>query len=110
MDAPLPADAYIQASEIQSAHVNFYRDYGFLVARDVLSTDEIEEIKAETLSLFRGERGLIDGLQPAAPQDTELDTLRKYLCIHFPHKPCHAASQDSYSRLERQRGTIHRHA
>ena len=86
MDAPLPVDAYVQASEIQSAHVNFYREQGFLIARNMLSSDEINEIKAETLSLFRGERGLIDGLQPAEPQDTELDTLRKYLCIHFPHK------------------------
>ena len=79
-------DAYIQASDIKKEHVNFYRDHGFLIARDLLSQAEVEEIKSETISIFRGERGLIDGLQQANPQDTESDTLRKYLCIHFPHK------------------------
>ena len=79
-------DAYIQASDIKKEHVNFYRDHGFLIAQDLLSQAEIEEIKSETISIFRGERGLIDGLQQANPQDSESDTLRKYLCIHFPHK------------------------
>ncbi len=75
-----------QGSDVTPAHVAFYEQNGFLIAKDLFSAEEVQEIKDETLQLFRGERGLIEGLQEAAPGESEMDTLLKYLCIHFPHK------------------------
>ena len=86
METSVHCDAYITGSNIKKEHVNFYQKSGFLVAQNLLSHLEVEEIKDETLKIFRGERGFIDGLQPAIPEESEIDTLRKYLCIHFPHK------------------------
>ena len=79
-------NAYVNASEIAPIHEEFYASNGFLIAENIVSPSEIEEIKAETLHLFKGDRGLIEGLQQAEPDDQEFDILRKYLCIHFPHK------------------------
>ena len=78
--------AYVQGTAIESAHVDFYRRNGFLIARGLFTAREIQEIKEETLRIFRGERGQIEGLQIAGSEESEADTLLKYLCIHFPHK------------------------
>ena len=36
--------------------------------------------------MCRGERGEIDGVMPASEGDDDDGVLRRYLCIHFPHK------------------------
>ncbi len=64
----------------------FYRENGYLVVPDVLNPDEIEELNAETLSICRGERGKVRGLQPALAGESDEDVLGRNLCIHFPHK------------------------
>ena len=33
-----------------------------------------------------GERGDVDGFEPGMPGESEDDVLRRYLCVHFPHK------------------------
>ncbi len=79
-------NAYIPSSGILPANVDFYKKNGFMIAEGLFSMAETEEIRAETLHIFQGGRGMIEGLQEAGSGETEFDILRKYLCIHFPHK------------------------
>ena len=72
---PLPAEA-----------LTFYRENGYLVVEDCLSAAEIAELRDETTQVCRGNRGAYGGIVEAAPGDTDDEILRRYLCIHFPHK------------------------
>lgn len=64
----------------------FYEDNGYLIIPNALSHDELEELRAETLSICKGERGEVRGFEPNVPGEIDEDVLRRYLCIHFPHK------------------------
>lgn len=64
----------------------FYATNGYLIVPDALTQTEIDELRAETTRICRGEAGEIRGVAPAAPSDSDADVLRRYLCIHFPHK------------------------
>ena len=44
------------------------------------------EIKHETLDIFKGKRGNIDGLLDVEETATDYDILKHYIAIHFPHK------------------------
>lgn len=68
------------------ADAAFFRENGYLVVPDALRPEEIEELRRETVRLCRGESGPIRGVVPASPIDTDDDVMRRYLCIHFPHK------------------------
>ena len=63
-----------------------FREQGFLLLEDALTPDEVEVLRDETVRICRGERGEIQGLERASPGETDADVLRRYLCIHFPHK------------------------
>jgi len=64
----------------------FARD-GFAVLSPCLSEDELAEMRAETVRLVRGELGELGGERRAvAPTDSDEEAMRKFLCIHFPHK------------------------
>jgi len=65
---------------------DFYRQNGYLVAPDLFTAAEMQELKVETTRIFRGKRGPVEGLLEVAPQMTDAEVLRKYLAIHFPHK------------------------
>lgn len=68
------------------AAVDFYRDNGFLVIEDALSLHEVDELRAETLAICRAERGALGGVTTPEPHESDDDVMRRYLCIHFPHK------------------------
>lgn len=63
-----------------------YRRDGYLVLPGLLGTDELEELRAESVALCRGERGTIDGAPPSRAGGSDEDVLRQFLCVHFPHK------------------------
>ena len=63
----------------------FQRD-GFAVLRDALSPTEVDEICREAIRICRGDRGDIRGLEQAARGESDDDVMRRYLCIHMPHK------------------------
>ena len=46
----------------------------------------IEELRAEATRICRGEAGGVRGVIPSAADESDDDVLRRYLCIHFPHK------------------------
>lgn len=53
---------------------------------DALSAQELDELRAEATSVCRSERGAVKGFVPGVEGESEEETLRRYLCIHFPHK------------------------
>jgi phytanoyl-CoA hydroxylase len=71
-----------QAHNLRAA---YDRD-GHTVLPRVLDPDLLAALRYEVTAICRGERGPVDGLAPAGPGETDNDVLRRYLCIHFPHK------------------------
>ena len=78
-------DAYVEG-ELSAKNRSFYQDYGYLVAPDLLSEEEIDELRQETAQIFRGKRGTLEGLVKVDEQEPDADVLKKYVAIHFPHK------------------------
>ncbi|MGN9909938.1 phytanoyl-CoA dioxygenase family protein [Phytohabitans sp. LJ34] len=72
-----------QASE---ALIEQVREEGYGVLRGALTPDEVAEINAEAVRLCRGELGEIGSGPAVATTDADADVLRRYLCIHHPHK------------------------
>ncbi|MBK8024804.1 MAG: phytanoyl-CoA dioxygenase family protein [Chloroflexi bacterium] len=75
--------AYPTIGEAERA---FFAENGYMIVEGALYPDEIEHLRAETTALCRGDRGPIRGVTPADPQDADAEVLKRYLCIHFPHK------------------------
>jgi phytanoyl-CoA hydroxylase len=63
-----------------------YDRRGYLILPDVLSPEDLAAVRLEAIAICRGRRGDIDGVITADERDDESDVLRRYLCIHFPHK------------------------
>jgi ectoine hydroxylase-related dioxygenase (phytanoyl-CoA dioxygenase family) len=76
---------YIQAP-ITADAVQFYQDNGYLVVEGALSAEEIDALNHEAALICRGSRGTVQGVVPAADDATDVDVMRSYLAIHFPHK------------------------
>ncbi len=74
------------ASLITEQDVSFFKDNGYLALADALTPDEVAELRAEATRICRGELGAYRGVLPLLPGDSDDDVLRRYLCIHFPHK------------------------
>ena len=64
----------------------FYAENGYYVLPEALTPVEVEELRAETTAICEGERGDVDGFEPSMAGESEDDVLRRYLCVHFPHK------------------------
>ncbi len=65
--------------------VSAYDRDGYAVVPDVLDPASLAAVRAEATAICRGLRGPIDGVAPVAG-DSDDSVLRRYLCIHFPHK------------------------
>jgi hypothetical protein len=63
----------------------FSRD-GFAVLTGALDGTEIGALRAEAVRICRGQRGPAEGLLPADPGEPDDAVIRRYACIHFPHK------------------------
>ena len=80
-----PANGMATSASPESIR-QFYTENGYYILPDALTPDEVEELRAETTAICKGERGDVDGFEPNLPGESEEDVLRRYLCIHFPHK------------------------
>ncbi len=82
-DRPHPA-----AGTGRSLGERFDQD-GYIVLTDALSRAELDALLAETVRICRGELGEIDGatgVAVASPGDSDADVIRRFLCVHYPHK------------------------
>jgi phytanoyl-CoA hydroxylase len=80
----MPAGYFTSAADPGIA--SFYREQGYLVLADALSPAELEELRVETARLCRNDGGKIGGVAPAEAGLSDVDAMRRILCIHFPHK------------------------
>jgi phytanoyl-CoA hydroxylase len=63
----------------------YHRD-GYVVLREALSAPEVQALRDEAVRICRGELGAVEGVQVAGADEPDEVVLRRYLCIHFPHK------------------------
>ena len=76
---PLHVPTIVGEQEVQS-----YIERGYLVVEDLMTDMELNELKAETLRIARGEYPC-EHIQPAASDLTDQQVLERILCIHQPH-------------------------
>ena len=73
-----------------------YAEHGFAALAGALSAEEVAAVNAEALRLCRGDYGDVgygwssqengQSQPPPAESLSDEDLLRRYLCIHYPHK------------------------
>ncbi|MGW0201952.1 phytanoyl-CoA dioxygenase family protein [Nonomuraea sp. NPDC003201] len=63
-----------------------YERDGYLVLDRALDPGEVGELLEEAVRICRGELGDISGALPAGDADGDDDVLRRFLCVHYPHK------------------------
>ena len=77
---------FIIQNKMTAENIQFYHDYGYLIAPDLISADEVALLKKDTVKIFKGEYGAIEGMHSFEADESDADILKKYLAIHFPHK------------------------
>ena len=65
--------------------IKFFVDEGYLVVPDLVSPEEIEELKADTTRLARGYYPC-EGIAPLPADLTDQEVLETVLCLHMPHR------------------------
>jgi ectoine hydroxylase-related dioxygenase (phytanoyl-CoA dioxygenase family) len=64
--------------------VKFFVENGYLVVPNLISKDELEELKQDTIKIARGEY-LCQGLEALPKNLSDEEILQYILCIHQPH-------------------------
>lgn len=81
----IAAERRIEVPEIVSEdEVRFFVENGYLVVPDLITPDELEEIKQDTVTLARGGYPC-EGITPMPADFTNEEVLQNILCIHQPH-------------------------
>lgn len=70
----------------KNVYAPFYHEHGYLVIENALSMAEVEALRQETARICAGEVGQVNGAEPRKPGESDDEVLRRFLCIHFPHK------------------------
>jgi phytanoyl-CoA hydroxylase len=70
----------------RSQLVSRYHRDGYVVLSQALSPTEVQGLRDEAVRICRGELGAVDGAQPPGADEPDDLVVRRYLCIHFPHK------------------------
>ena len=98
MTAVLPAATLRRFDIADDDFVQHYRTHGFALLADALSAEEVAAINDEALRLCRGDYGELPYGDPSSgwsgprrnslpnPDLSDEDLLRRYICIHHPHK------------------------
>jgi ectoine hydroxylase-related dioxygenase (phytanoyl-CoA dioxygenase family) len=66
--------------------MNDYERRGYLIVPDVVEPALLMAMHREATAICRGVRGGIAGVSTATADEDDDAVLRRYLCIHFPHK------------------------
>jgi phytanoyl-CoA hydroxylase len=66
----------------------FYNENGYYVYENAFSPEEIRELREETVRICAGDVGAVSGtnVEGRRAGETDDEMLRRFLCIHFPHK------------------------
>jgi len=76
-----------QLTPKQQESADFYAENGFYVYPDALSPEEVQELRDETVRICAGDLGAIGGgAEGRLKGESDDQLLRRFLCIHFPHK------------------------
>jgi len=70
---------------LSGENIAFYREQGYLIAPGLLDKGEIAALRKETVEIFKGNRGPVDGLLERR-EASDKEVLQQYVAIHFPHK------------------------
>lgn len=62
----------------------FFVENGYLVVPDLVSPEEIEELRQDTVRIARGEYPC-EGFEPLPADTPDAEALKNILCIHQPH-------------------------
>ncbi len=49
--------SFLYEGRVRKENISFYNEAGYLIAPDLLSKEEIDELRQETSAIFRGDRG-----------------------------------------------------
>lgn len=71
---------------ITTTQIDQYKEKGYLVIPDLFSKAEISDLRRETADIFRGKRGVVEGMIDTDEDISDEEVLKKYVAIHFPHK------------------------
>jgi phytanoyl-CoA hydroxylase len=63
-----------------------YREDGFFLVEDFLSPNELAVLRSESTRICRNEVGPVVVSDAADSELSDMEVLRQFLCIHFPHK------------------------
>lgn len=75
----------IRGGEVTDAALGFYRDQGYLIAEELVTPAEVEEIKADAVKVCRGGYPCPQ-LPPLDPATPDREVLQHYLALHNIHK------------------------
>jgi phytanoyl-CoA hydroxylase len=82
--APVLSDRIAVPKVLSDEQVQFFLENGYLAIEGLVTPEEVEELRADTVHLARG--GYPCETLQALPEDTPDDeALKKILCIHQPH-------------------------
>lgn len=80
-------------ADTSAAFVEHFHREGFALLKNALSVFEVAEINAEAVRLCRGDYGPVEQAPELGVEATNEEILRKYLCLHHPHKVSSVVAQ-----------------
>ncbi|MVA76460.1 phytanoyl-CoA dioxygenase family protein [Auraticoccus sp. F435] len=78
--------------------VEHYGRHGFVVLEHALGPEEVAAVNEDAVRLCRGDLGQVAGAAPEAAGGDDDEVLRRFLCIHHPHKLSPAAARALHAR------------
>jgi len=84
--APTLEQTRCTLAEFGPEQVAAFQEFGFVIVEDALNSEEIDELNQDTLKVCRGDYGDYAGWQGPHDGQSDLEVIKQYLCIHFPHK------------------------
>lgn len=69
---------------LSDEQIQFFIENGYLVLPDLMTADELEELRADALKIARGDYQC-EGIEPMPDTLSDAQVLQRILCIHQPH-------------------------
>lgn len=100
---PSPAPRIETPKPLTDSQARAFVDDGYLVVDGLVSLDEVEELRRDTIKVARGGYPC-DGIVPASDALSDDEVLRTLLCIHQPHYV--SPTMERYARHPRICGAL----